>query len=113
MSSQDRRSLKGEYQALLDFAKKRDIYIKLSLLEFRDIAFQPCTFCGGRTPKYPCNTINYIQWDGGYVKGNVYSVCWPCKRMLGMGKSLKTSLAHLGSMIEYLQTHDLPPEFEA
>ena len=81
-----RNTIEGEYRALLIVcnASGQNIKLDLDFATFTQIVSQPCTFCGGTTPGYPCNTVSCKIKSRGFVKSNVYPSCWNCKRLVGL-----------------------------
>lgn len=79
----DRASIKGEYKASAEYAKDKGIPFLIDLASFEAVCCQPCTFCGGYTPKYEGNAVTLESRKVGFVTDNLKPMCWPCKNILG------------------------------
>ncbi len=107
-----RNSFAGEYDALQKYVSNRNntkypITNTLTKEEFATVAGQVCKLCGGKTPGYMCNTVNYLDYRQGYCVENIYAICWPCIKVVGRGNAVKTKVDQIAKITEHLQTHEL------
>ena len=77
--SSKRKNINSKYTLLKSTAKKRNIYLDLTIEEYKEINSNPCHYCGGGLPEVGY-ALDRIDSDKGYTKDNVLPCCKLCNQ---------------------------------
>lgn len=71
------------YESSKKHAEKSRLPFNISFEDYKEISILPCQFC--KTIKFgnAANPMRLTRYALGYIKENVSSCCWDCKRMAG------------------------------
>lgn len=94
------RSSKGRFGSVKSVAKKRNIPVTITLLEYEQLGRKECFYCKGILPETG-GAVDRVDSSQGYTKDNLVLCCKRCNMVKGSTHSLEETQVMIQALLKY------------